>query len=116
MGRPISDRVVIFSCLAIGLALLFYYLNTHRLPFSYPSDTSDRNQKSGTIIVSHSPAISPSTEQAKEYIARATLEVKKNNYRQAIVIMDEAIKAFPNDENLKLNRDFYQSEAERYGQ
>jgi TolA-binding protein len=60
--------------------------------------------------------IPPSSAGAKEYIDQASDAATAGDYRKAVTILDEAIKKFPNDQNLSISRDYYANQAIQHGQ
>lgn len=61
-------------------------------------------------------AVPESSPSAKEYIDRASKEADKNDYRKAIEILQEGLKRFPDDQNLRLTKEYYENQVQNYEQ
>lgn len=79
-----------------------------------PQLTNDDQKTSPTTDVS--PVIPTSSASARAYIDRASEAARKDNYREAVRILEEGLQRFPDDQNLKLTKEYYENEAERRGQ
>jgi TolA-binding protein len=68
------------------------------------------------VADSSSTPIPPSSDGAKAYIKQAADAAAAGDYRQAIDILSEGIRAYPSDQNLALTQGYYENEALRHGQ
>jgi hypothetical protein len=77
-------------------------------------DKDSSSTENLTVQPAASLAVPESSATAKEYIDRASQEADKNDYAQAISIMDEGLQRFPEDQNLKLTKEYYENQAKAY--
>lgn len=98
------STVVVLSAIIVGLVILYL--------FDQVGGLKDADQT--TPISTYTPAIPESTDTAKEYIDHASAQANKGDYDAALSILDEGLKKFPDDANLKLTKEFYENEAQRH--
>ncbi len=64
----------------------------------------------------YAPAIPESNQVSKDFIDRASAKAEAGDFRGAVTILDQAIADSPDDQNLKLTKEYYENEAVRHGQ
>lgn len=74
----------------------------------------DRGTDDVTVIPATTLAVPESSDTAKQYIDRASAQADKQEYEEAIKILNQGLEKFPDDENLKLTKEYYENEQPRY--
>ena len=97
-----KQQVYLFSLLVATIAIFALYLSIHVRSLSRVLNST---------VTSSATPIPPSSDEAKQYISKASSEAANNDYSGAKKTLQEAITKFPNDLNLKLTLEYYETQA-----
>lgn len=114
-SRHYDSFIVIAIFVLVSLLAVITVYNSQQ-------NTTTGSSQAGLVkgVATTSPAaiqsIAPSTDGAKAYIDRAAEAAKSGDYRHAANVLSDGIRAYPDDQNLVLTREYYENEALRHGQ
>jgi len=109
-GSAILTIFILVSLLAV---VMLYNSSTSHLT---PTGPSGQVKGAATTAPISQTTLAPSSAGAKAFISQAYDAANKGNYREAVTIIEQAIQAYPDDQQLVADHDQLESEALQNGQ